>query len=492
MLRKVLVANRGEIALRVIRTCKEMGVRTVAVYSEADRWANYVSQADESYLLGPALSRESYLRIDKILGIATKAGADAIHPGYGFLAENADFSAACAKEKIKFIGPPAGAIRAIGNKVNARRLAESLGIPVVPGVSQHVDERSAMDFARAHSFPVLLKAAAGGGGRGMRVVRNEHELPRALREASGEAASAFGDGSLFIEKLVEFPRHVEIQLLADAHGQAVHLGERECSVQRRHQKLLEESPSTALDDDLRERMGQTAVKLALAAGYQNAGTCEFLLDREHRFYFLEVNSRLQVEHPVTEMITGLDLVRHQMLIAAGEKLPIAQADVRRRGHAIECRICAEDPFSGFAPSIGEVTGVRFPTGPFVRVDSDLTVKSRVTPYYDSLIAKLIVWGEDRPAATARMARALRECKIVGVQTTIPFHLQILQDRRFREGRIHTKYVDDEFDLKDVKAEHRLEAALLSVALEHHRSGRRAPEAAPQPLSAWQTSLRELS
>ena len=491
MIKKVLVANRGEIALRVIRACKEMGIRTVAVYSQADRWANYVSQADESHLLGPAPSRESYLRIDKILEIAKKAGADAVHPGYGFLAENADFSAACAKEGIKFVGPRAESIRAIGNKIAARMLAEKHDVPVVPGVSRQVDDKSAMDFARSHKFPVLLKAAAGGGGRGQRVVREERELPRAMREASSEAASSFGDGTLFIEKFVELPRHVEVQVLADARGNTIHLGERECSIQRRHQKLVEESPSVAVDAALRKRMGETAVRMARAAKYEGAGTVEFLLDKSGKFYFLEVNTRLQVEHPVTEMVTGIDLVRQQLLVAAGEKLAIAQGDVTWRGHAIEARICAEDPFAGFAPSIGEISGVRFPAGPFTRVDSDLTPRSPVTAYYDSLIAKLITWGEDRPSAIARMARALREFKVVGVQTTIPFHLQLLHDRRFREGRFHTKFVDEEFDFKDVKAEHKLEAALLAAAMEFRRAEQQTPKyASPRPLSGWRMAYRD--
>jgi len=491
VLKKVLIANRGEIALRVIRACKEMGIRTVAVYSQADRWANYVSQADESYPIGPAPSRESYLRIDRILEVAKISGADAVHPGYGFLAENADFAGACAKERIKFIGPPAESIRAIGNKIAARKLAERHDVPVVPGVSRQVDDRAAIEFARTHGYPVLLKAASGGGGRGQRVVRAERELGRALREASSEAASSFGDGTLFIEKFVDLPRHVEVQVLADARGNVIHLGERECSIQRRHQKLVEESPSVAVDPPLRQRMGETAVRMARAAKYEGAGTVEFLLDKTGKFFFLEVNTRLQVEHPVTEMVTGIDLVRQQILIASGAKLGIAQGDIRWSGHAIEARVCAEDPFLNFAPSIGEISGVRFPAGPFTRVDSDLTPRTHVTAYYDSLIAKLITWGEDRPTAIARMLRALREFKVVGVQTTIPFHLQLFQERRFREGKFHTKFVDEEFDFKDVKAEHKLEAALLAAAMEFRRAEQQTPKyASPRPLSAWKMALRE--
>jgi acetyl-CoA carboxylase, biotin carboxylase subunit len=464
MFRKVLVANRGEIALRVLRACRERGIPTVAVFSEADRWGNYVSQATEAYLLGPAPARESYLRIDKIIEIAKQAGADAIHPGYGFLAENADFSQACADAGITFIGPPAESIRRIGNKIHARRLAEEHGIPVVPGHSHPVNEADALAFAKKHGFPILLKAASGGGGKGQRVVREEKDLARALREASSEAQSSFGDPTLFVERYVERPRHVEIQILADAHGEVVHFGERECSIQRRHQKLVEESPSVIMDPDLRERMGETAKKIAKIVGYRNAGTCEFLVDAKKNFYFLEVNTRLQVEHPVTEMVTGVDLVRKQLEIAAGRPIGLRQEDVRWNGHAIEVRICAEDPFHHFAPSIGDIAGVRLPAGPFVRVDSDLTSRTRVTVYYDSLIAKLIVWGPTRDEAIDRMLRALREFKVVGVQTTIPFHMSLFQDERFRSGAFHTKFIDEEFRLSNGFAEHEVEAAILAAAL----------------------------
>jgi acetyl-CoA carboxylase biotin carboxylase subunit len=493
LFKKVLVANRGEIALRVIRACKELGVRTVAVYSEADRWSNYVSQADESYPIGPAPARESYLRIDAILEAARRSGAKAVHPGYGFLAENAEFSAACARAGVTFIGPRPESIRAVGNKIAARKAAEKLGVPVVPGVSAGVDEARARAFAAKHGYPVLLKAAGGGGGKGLRVVRNERELARGLREAASEAGHAFGDGTVFVEKFVPRPRHVEIQVFGDARGNVIHLGERECSVQRRHQKLVEESPSVAVDAALRQRLGETAVALLRSVGYENAGTCEFLLDEDGSFYFLEVNSRLQVEHPVTELVTGLDLVRLQLEVAAGERLPLAQGDVRWNGHAVEARVCAEDPFNRFAPVTGEVAGVRFPGGPFVRVDSDLAPRSSVTVYYDSLVAKLICWAADRDAAIARALRALREFKIVGFQTTLPFHLQLFQDPRFRAGRIHTRFVDEEFDVKDVKAEHREEAALLAAALEFLRREQATPKYADaRPLSPWKMAFREES
>jgi acetyl-CoA carboxylase biotin carboxylase subunit len=488
--KKLLVANRGEIAVRVFRACRELGIRTVAVYSEADRWGGYLAHADEAHLLGAAPPRESYLRIDRLLEIAKKAGADAIHPGYGFLAENADFSDACAKEGIKFVGPRGESIRAVGNKIAARAIAEKQGIPVVTGVSRGVDENEAHEFAKTNGFPILLKAAAGGGGRGQRVVRADKEIGRALREATSEAAAAFGDGTVFVEQYVDRPRHVEIQLLADARGNVVHLGERECSIQRRHQKLLEESPSPAVNGALRERMGEAAVRIAKAVGYENAGTCEFLVDARGHFYFLEVNTRLQVEHPVTEMITGIDLVQQQLAIAAGERLAFGQDDVRRRGHAIEVRVCAEDPSSGFAPSIGEIAAARLPGGPFVRVDADLAAGTRVTPYYDSMLAKVIAWGDDRAAAIERMSRALGEFVVVGVQTTIPFHLALLANARFRAGDVHTKFVEGEFESRGAGSR-AADAAAIAAALEMERRRGLVPlDGAARPITAWQAAFRE--
>jgi acetyl-CoA carboxylase biotin carboxylase subunit len=489
--RKVLIANRGEIALRVIRACKELGVRTVAVYSEADRWAAHVAEADEAYLLGPPPSAESYLRMDRILEIAKKTAAEAIHPGYGFLAENAEFADACAKAKVKFIGPGGDAIRKAGNKIRARVTAEKNDIPVIPGVSRGVSQKEAAAFGKQHGFPILLKAASGGGGRGMRVVPEKAALKRAFREASAEAGAAFGDDTLFIEKYIAKPRHVEIQILADAKGNVVHLGERECSIQRRYQKLIEESPSPAVDGDLRARMGATACRIAKLVGYENAGTVEFLLDPAGGFYFMEVNSRLQVEHPVTEMVTGLDLVEEQLRIASGRKLRRSQDEIVWRGHAMEARICSEDPFADFAPSTGEIVDVRIPAGPFVRCDHAIAPHAQVPIFYDSLIAKLICWGPDRRTTLKRMERALEEFVVIGVQTTIPFHLRLLQDRRFREGAFHTRFVEDEFELRAAKTGNGVEAAIIAAALEKSRRERATPKyASPRPLSAWKMSVFE--
>ncbi len=485
VLRKVLVANRGEIALRVLRACREAGLRTVAVFSDADRRARYLSQADEAVPLGPPVAAESYLNARKILDAAKQTGADAIHPGYGFLSENADFSEACARAKIKFIGPRAESMRAVGNKVSARKLAEANGVPTVPGLSKAINEAEALAFAKKNGWPVLLKAAAGGGGRGQRVVKSEKDLGRALREASREAESAFGNGDLFVEAFLENPRHIEIQFIADSHGNAVHLGERECSIQRRHQKLLEESPSVVVDPALRRRMGETALKLARAANYEGAGTCEFLVDAKKRFYFLEVNARLQVEHPVTEMVTGRDLVREQLTIAAGGRLSFKQDDIAWSGHAIEVRICAEDPFLNFAPSTGEITGLRIPAGPFTRVDTDVVPGSEVSVYYDSLIAKLICWGRDRDEAIARTLRALHEFTVVGVKTTIPFHLQLLTDAAFRAGRIHTKFVETEFVLRSPRTDRALVAALIAASMEFQRRDLMTPKyLSPRPITNW--------
>ena len=492
MFRKILVANRGEIALRVIRTCRELGIRTVAVYSDADRWAGYVAQADEAYRLGPPPSRESYLRLDALLEIARRSGAQAVHPGYGFLSENADFAEACAAAGLVFIGPKPHALRALGNKIAARRAAEALGIPVVPGLSEPADESRARAFAARHGYPILLKAAGGGGGKGMRVVREEADLARSLREASREAAQSFGDPTIVLERYVPRPRHVEIQIFGDGRGRVVHLGERDCSIQRRHQKLLEESPSPAVDDALRERMGRTACELARSAGYENAGTCEFLLDEDGRFYFLEVNARLQVEHPVTEMITGLDLVALQIRIAAGEAVPLEEAP--RRGHAIEMRICAEDPARRFAPATGTVTSVRLPAGPFVRVDADLAPGMPVSVYYDSLLAKLVCWGPDREAARARARRALDEFVVTGVPTTVPFHRRLLDDPRFRSGRIHTRFVEEEFPPEGEAADRAEDAACLAAVLECARRAAAAPppsaDGRDRSLSAWKLAFRE--
>ena len=445
MFTKVLIANRGEIAVRVIRACREAGLRTVAVFSEADRDALHVRLADEAHAIGPPPAAESYLAMDRLIEVARRSGAEAVHPGYGFLSENARFAKACRAAGLVFVGPPPEAIARMGDKPAARQAAIQAGVPVVPGTSEPVSsDTEAQRAARDLGYPVMIKAARGGGGKGMRLVATPAELPSALRLARSEAASAFGDAAVYLEKAIVDPRHVEIQVLADAHGDVVHLGERECSIQRRHQKLVEESPSVALDDRLRSEMGAAACRLVAAAGYQNAGTVEFLVDGSGRFYFLEVNTRLQVEHPVTELVTGIDLVREQLRLAAGEKLGYAQADVVARGWAIECRISAEDPAAGFVPSPGRVSTWRPPAGPWVRVDAGVYQGGEVPIHYDPLMAKLIVWGRDREAAVRRMSAALDEFGVGGVRTTIPFHRAVMRHPDFLAGRLSTGFVERAF------------------------------------------------
>jgi len=443
-LQRVLVANRGEIAVRIIRACRELGLDAIQAYSEADRDSLAVHLADESICIGAAPASRSYLRGEALIAAARAARADAIHPGYGFLSENAAFAQACEDARIAFIGPPARAIALMGDKSNARRMAQEVGVPVTPGSPGIVrDAAEARDAARRVGYPVLLKAAAGGGGRGMRVVRNEDGIAAAFADAAREAQAAFGDGGLYVEKFLERVRHVEIQVLADG-ATVLHLGERDCSIQRRNQKLVEESPSPALDDAVRSRMGEAAVRVCRHVGYRSAGTIEFILDAASgEFYFMEMNTRVQVEHPVTELVTGIDIVKAQIGIARGEPLPIAQEDVRLAGHAIECRVNAEDPARAFAPSPGEVRGLRLPGGPGVRVDSHLFDGYRIPPYYDSLIAKIVVWGHDRDEAIARMQRALGELRIEGIRTTVSFHERLLDDARFRRGDVHTRFVEDE-------------------------------------------------
>ncbi|MCS7312917.1 MAG: acetyl-CoA carboxylase biotin carboxylase subunit [Acidobacteria bacterium] len=439
--RKVLIANRGEIAVRIIAACRDLGIRTVAVYSEADREAMHVLLADEAICVGPPPATESYLNIPNIISAAEITGAEAIHPGYGFLSENADFAEICESCHIRFIGPPATAIRKMGDKAQARQLALEVGVPVIPGSEGTVeDEEQARKLARKLGYPVLLKAAAGGGGKGMRIVRGERELETAFRTAQAEAARAFGRPDLYMEKYLIEPRHIEVQVLADAYGNAVYLFERECSIQRRHQKVIEEAPSPVLTPKLRQELGEAALRLVRAVGYVNAGTLEFLVDRDGHFYFIEANTRIQVEHPVTEMITGIDIVRQQIRIAAGEALPWTQADLQIRGHAIECRVCAEDPWT-FMPSAGTVTRYIAPQTFGVRIDTALYSPYRVPPYYDSLLAKVIAWGEDRAEAIARMARALTLLRVEGIRTNIPLHLQILEDEAFHQGRFSTQYLE---------------------------------------------------
>ena len=441
-IRKVLIANRGEIALRIVRACRDVGIGSVAVFSEADRTALHVRSAQEAYPLGASPSRESYLRIDKLLDVARKSGADAVHPGYGFLAENADFAQAVIDSGLTWIGPSPQAMRKLGDKLAARHLAQRAGVPVVPGTDVSVENlEEASQAAEQIGYPVLIKASAGGGGKGMRVVRSREEFESALRLARSEAESSFGSSVVYLEKYLESVRHVEIQLLGDEHGHVIHLGERECSIQRRHQKLIEESPSVVVDESLRARMGGVAVKAALAAGYSSAGTVEFLVDKNRNFYFLEVNTRLQVEHPVTELVTGVDLVLEQFRVASGRALRLRQEDISWRGHAIECRIAAEDPFNNFAPSLGDIVTLMEPSGPGVRVDSSLYRGGRVSIYYDPMVAKLIVWGPTRAHAITRMRRALEEYRIIGIHTNIPFHLAMMANIDFQRGRLDTRFVE---------------------------------------------------
>ncbi len=442
MFKKILIANRGEIALRVIRACHEMGVRTVAVYSEADVRAPHVREADEAVLIGPPPSSESYLRGDKIIEAAKQTGAEAVHPGYGFLSEREWFARAVRQAGIVWIGPPAEAIAAMGSKTSARTLAVANGVPVVPGTTEPLkDAKEAEKIAAKFGYPILLKAAAGGGGKGMRVVAGPKELAGALEAARREAKSAFGDDAVYLEKFVAQPRHVEIQVLADTHGTVLSLGERECSVQRRHQKMIEEAPSVAVSPALRKKMGETAVRAARAAGYVNAGTCEFLLDQNGDFYFLEMNTRLQVEHPVTELVTGIDLVQWQLRIAAGEKLPFRQEEISPRGWAIECRITSEDASNNFLPSTGRIEHLHLPSGPGVRWDGGIEAGSEIGLYYDPMLAKLIVWGSDREQAVTRMRRALVDLIIQGVETSRDFHIRVMDDDEFRRGEIDIQWLE---------------------------------------------------
>lgn len=450
MFTKVLVANRGEIAVRVIRACRELGLNTVAVYSEVDRNSMHVRQSDEAYLLGPPAAKDSYLRGDKIIEIAKKAGAGAIHPGYGFLAERDDFAEAVQEAGLVFIGPKPSAIAAMGDKAAARATVAAAGIPVIPGTDGEaiLTDEDLIALAPDIGYPLMVKASAGGGGRGMREVNKPDELPGLLQAARREAEAAFGDGNVYLEKLLLDARHIEFQIMADSHGNAIHLGERECSLQRRHQKLLEEAPSPIMDDALREQMGELACRVAEAVDYLNAGTVEFLVDGDRNFYFLEMNTRLQVEHPITEMVTGIDIVREQIRIARGRKLSYTQADLQLNGWAIECRINAEDPYNNFLPSTGQITSVIPPSGPGVRVDTGVYAGFTITPYYDSLISKLICWGETRGVAILRMRRALEEFRILGVHTNIPFHQKLLNSPRFMVGQYDTRFVEERFTLEE--------------------------------------------
>jgi len=441
---KLLIANRGEIALRILRTCRELGIATVAVHSTVDRTALHVQLADEAVCVGDSPSSRSYLNIPNIIAAATSRGADAIHPGYGFLAENDRFAEICNAHGLTFVGPSPESIRAMGDKSTAKATMQRVGVPTIPGSEGLLEDAAeASRLAASMGYPVMIKATAGGGGRGMRLVHRADDLEGLFKAAQGEAEAAFGNPGLYMEKFIDRPRHVEVQILADRFGTVVHLGERDCSIQRRHQKLLEEAPCPVLGADTRRRMGEAAVAAARSIGYEGAGTVEFLLDSSGAFYFMEMNTRIQVEHPVTEVVTGVDLIAEQLRIAAGEPLTLRQEDIVLRGHAIECRINAEDPRHGFRPSPGTISGWLPPGGPGVRFDSHVYTGYAIPPFYDSLIGKLIVWAEDRPAALRRLRRALSECAVIGVPTTIDFHLALLERPEFQRGEVHTKFVEQD-------------------------------------------------
>jgi acetyl-CoA carboxylase, biotin carboxylase subunit len=501
VMKKVLIANRGEIAVRVIRACRDLGLSTVAVYSDCDRAALHVRMADEAYWVGPNPPRDSYLRIDRMIEVARQSGADAVHPGYGFLAENEDFAAACAEAGLTFVGPSPEAITLMGSKTAARQVAMAVGVPVVPGtetpLADDVSDAEVLAVAERIGYPLMLKAVAGGGGKGMRMVTDAAGLPSALRAARSEAGSAFGDSAVYLERRILAPRHIEVQLLADHYGTVVPFVERECSIQRRHQKVVEESPSLAVSPDVRRQMTDAAAAVARQAGYTNAGTIEFLLDEDGSFYFLEMNTRLQVEHPITEQVTGIDLVQWQLRIARGERLTIDPARaVSPRGHAVECRIYAEDPDTGFMPSPGRVHGLRVPQGPGVRDDSGMYEGGEVPIYYDPMISKLITWADDRSTALARMRRALAEYEVRGIRTTIPFFRWILEDDDFQAGRFDTTFIDRKLGTRGGEPlvpctdQHEQLAAIAVAVRMRMGTARTVPTAAAPAPSRWQQAARQ--
>ncbi len=498
MFKKILVANRGEIAIRVLRACEERGIAAVAVFSEVDRSALHVRYADEAYCIGPAPSRESYLRIDKIIDVARLAGADAIHPGYGFLAENAEFAAACADADITFIGPSPDAIEKMGDKISARELVSKRGVPLVPGSAPGLRDAELQACAAEIGYPVMIKAAAGGGGKGMRVAEDAGSFMALLNAARREAQSAFGNDAVYVEKMIPNARHIEIQVLADRHGNTIHLGERECSIQRRHQKLIEEAPSVAVEPQLREEMGRVAIAAAESVNYENAGTVEFLFDsRDNKYYFLEMNTRLQVEHPVTEMVFGVDIVKEQFAIAAGRRMRYNQRDIVPKGWAIECRITAEDPFNNFMPSSGTVSYLQEPTGPGVRVESSFYRGMDLNLYYDPMIAKLIAWGENRAEAILRMRRALNEYRIGGIRTSIPFHQEVMDSTEFIWGTFDTGFIARRsMSRSNRPADDSERVVAVAAALIAHEEGRQAVHIGhteenhhTQPANAWKQAGR---
>jgi acetyl-CoA carboxylase biotin carboxylase subunit len=493
LLTRVLVANRGEIAIRIFRALNEMGIASVAVYSEADRLSWHLRYADEAHPIGPPPAAESYLNIPRILKVARETGCDAVHPGYGFLAESHDFATACEEAGLVFIGPSPSSIRTMGFKTEAKRIMAEAGVPVIPGPPGPVTSAGdAETVASEIGYPVMVKASAGGGGKGMRIVRVPSEMRQAFKTATGEAKAYFGNPEIFLEKYIEKPRHIEVQILADTFGDTIFLGERECSVQRRYQKLIEETPSPAIDDAARARIGKTAVRAAEAAGYRNAGTVEFILDQSGNFYFLEVNTRLQVEHPVTEFVTGIDIVKQQIKIASGFPLEFSQEDVRPQGAAIECRIYAEDPKNNFLPSLGKVTRLKNPEGPWVRVENYVYRGYEVPVYYDPLIAKVITWGTDREAAIARMSRALGEYIIEGIETTIPFHMWVMRDPHFASGEFDTSYIDKHYLGNATRAHRRVPPHVAVIAASISALEKRAPEVRPSGSqgSRWKTVSRK--
>ena len=496
MFQKVLIANRGEIAVRIIRCCRELGVSVVAIYSEPDADSLHVRLADEAVCVGPAPSKESYLNIEAVVAAAKSTNAEAVHPGYGFLAENAEFARAVQKADLIFIGPSPEAMDMMGSKTSARRAAVDAGVTIVPGTLKPLTSfAETKATAQQFGYPVMLKAAAGGGGKGMRLVYSDDELLSAFETSQAEAASAFGDSSLYLEKAVERPRHIEIQVFADTHGNVVHLGERECSIQRRHQKVIEECPSPINDSNLRRRMGEAAVRIARTVNYVGAGTVEFLLaDATHEFYFLEMNTRLQVEHPVTELVTGFDLVREQFRVAAGEKLTFSQDDVRWTGHAIECRVYAEDPANNFFPSPGKITYLEEPAGPGIRIDSGVRQHSEVSIHYDPMIAKLAVWGRTRQEAIERLKRALDEYEVAGITTTLPFFRRVVRDEEFIAGQLDTGFIE-RFNVRQDKAASteatRLESdmAIVAAALEYLKQRRQSSVMTSLMANRWKLSGR---